>query len=629
MIPALGDNLDFACFAGFVSLFLLVKHLLFHQNHSKRYFAIDVAFGLLSLVAAWVLLEVATIHESRYLRQSIAGLAPTYALETERLGHAEINERRPDPEQSAYLRILEAQVRWLQANPQIANIFTARKRCGNRIVIIVDSEKTYQVHDPRAIPAVPIGQAYPIESAGFRLAWRGSPNFEETPVVDQRGRWVNAWHPLHDANGDVEAVLGVSYDGERWEQTIRIARLRVFLGVGLVSGLFWVLTGIVSVQQTYRFQQQVSERALRHSEERLALHLRQTPFAAIEWDLHFIAREWNPSAERIFGVPAREAIGRSGYDLIIPEAMEARMRELWPDLVQRGVSRSLIIEGELRSGRFVICECVYTPLIGPDKTVIGVASLAQDIRERRDLEDELRQSQKLQSFGNFASVIAHDFNNTLSVIQGHTELLIGTPGLPPEARESADEIYQAIRKAGTLTRQLLSFSRKYRMKPEPLAPNQMVERVLRAIMPVIGPDIEVRTELGGELPLFQGDPTMIEQALINLILNARDAMPGGGVLRVATSHEKISREMADHHPAMKPGEFVCFTVEDTGTGIAPEHLKQIFEPFFTTKPAGKGTGLGLAAVYGTITQHHGWIHPTSQPGHGSRFMVLFPVALPS
>jgi len=626
MIPALGDNVDYACFAGFITLALLAKHLMLHPNHARRFVAVDCAFWLLCLVGAWVLIGVATVHESRYLRQAISGFAPTYALETERLGHAQINDRHPDPKNPAYLRILEAQVRWLQANPQIANIFTARRGSQGKIIIIADSEKIYQVHDPESIPAVPIGQPYPITSPGFNLAWHGSPNFEDEPITDEQGRWVNAWQPLRNPRGEVEAVLGVSYDGERWEQTIRVARLRVFFGVGLLSGLFLAMTGIVSVQQTYRLQQLASEQALRHSEERLALHLRQTPFAAIEWNLNFVATEWNPSAERIFGIPVRDAIGRSGYDLIIPQAMEAKMREIWPDLAERGISRSLIIEGEIRSGRFVLCECVYTPLIGPDKTVIGVASLCQDIRERRELEEELRQSQKLQSFGHFASVIAHDFNNTLSVIQGHTELLIGTPGLPAEARESADEIYQAIRKAGALTRQLLSFSRKYRMKPEPLAANEMVERVVRAVTPVLGPTIEVRTELAECLPLFPGDPSMIEQALINLILNARDAMPEGGVLRVATSHEKISREMADHHLAMKAGEFVCFTVEDTGTGIAPEILKQIFEPFFTTKPAGKGTGLGLAAVYGSVTQHHGWILPTSQPGQGSRFMVLFPIA---
>jgi signal transduction histidine kinase/CheY-like chemotaxis protein len=249
---------------------------------------------------------------------------------------------------------------------------------------------------------------------------------------------------------------------------------------------------------------------------------------------------------------------------------------------------------------------------------------AEDITERLSLEAQLRQSQKMESVGQLAAGVAHDFNNMLTIIQSHAGLLSARPGLPAEILDSAQAIYFAAERAASLTRQLLMFSRKNLMQPRLLDLRQAVANVSTMLQRLLGETITLEFDPPSELPLVRGDTGMIEQVLMNLVVNARDAMPIGGAVTVSITTAEIDEPYVQVHPQARVGTFVCLHVTDTGRGMDAATMSRIFEPFFTTKEVGKGTGLGLATVYGIVKQHEGWIEVASQVGQGSTFSVFFP-----
>ena len=245
---------------------------------------------------------------------------------------------------------------------------------------------------------------------------------------------------------------------------------------------------------------------------------------------------------------------------------------------------------------------------------------AEDITQRVLLETQLRQAQKMESIGQLAGGVAHDFNNILTVIQGHAELLRLNEGLPPDLFESATQIQRAAQRAADLTRQLLMFSRKQVVYPRDLDPNEVITNMAKMLTRLLGENIQL--ELGLQpASRIVADEGMLEQVLMNLAVNARDAMPQGGQIRIQTEPVQIT-DPADAES--RAGDFVLLSVADTGCGMSPEILHRIFEPFFTTKEVGRGTGLGLATVYGIIKQHQGWITVDSQVGVGSTFKIYLP-----
>jgi signal transduction histidine kinase/ActR/RegA family two-component response regulator/HAMP domain-containing protein len=253
-----------------------------------------------------------------------------------------------------------------------------------------------------------------------------------------------------------------------------------------------------------------------------------------------------------------------------------------------------------------------------------VHGYAEDITERLSLEEQLRQSQKMESIGQLASGVAHDFNNMLTIIQGHTSLLLAKPTLPSEAVDSIQAVFFAAERAARLTRQLLMFSRKNVMQPKPLDLRELVGITGKMVERLIGESITLEFHPPDKLPLVQGDSGMIEQVVMNLAINARDAMPRGGLLSISLAAISIDFDFAETHPQSRVGKFVRLRVSDTGCGMDAATLGHIFEPFFTTKEVGKGTGLGLATVYGIVKQHEGWVEVSSEHGKGSTFDVLFP-----
>jgi signal transduction histidine kinase len=256
--------------------------------------------------------------------------------------------------------------------------------------------------------------------------------------------------------------------------------------------------------------------------------------------------------------------------------------------------------------------------------VIGTVLMIADITERRQLEEQLRGAQRMEAIGRLAGGIAHDFNNLLTAMTYSTQLL--AESLPPDdaRQENVEEIQHATGRAASLTQQLLAFGRRQVLIPRMLNLNDAVTDVERMLTRLIGEDVELATVCGPDLGMVKADLGQLEQVLVNLAVNARDAMPKGGVLLIETANITFDRSYAERHPVVVPGDYVMVAVTDTGTGIDEETQAHIFEPFFTTKEPGKGTGLGLATVYGIVKQSGGFIWVYSEPRFGTTFKIYLP-----
>jgi PAS domain S-box-containing protein len=277
-----------------------------------------------------------------------------------------------------------------------------------------------------------------------------------------------------------------------------------------------------------------------------------------------------------------------------------------------------------------VFESHVRPLRGTDGEILGVIGVALDITDRKQLADQLRQSQKLQAVGELAGGVAHDFNNLLMVVKGHAEMLLDRlPGNAADRqnpfRQNVEQIQQAAERAAGLTRQLLAFSRKQVLQPRVLDLNETVAGMIQMVSRVIGANIELAFLPGASLGRVKADPSQIEQVALNLVVNARDAMPEGGRLTIETSNVNLDRDYATQHAVVDPGPYVMLTVSDTGIGMDAATQARIFEPFFTTKSQGRGTGLGLATVYGVVKQSGGYVWVYSEVGHGTTFKVYLPM----
>jgi PAS domain S-box-containing protein len=271
-----------------------------------------------------------------------------------------------------------------------------------------------------------------------------------------------------------------------------------------------------------------------------------------------------------------------------------------------------------------VFESHVQPLRGNEGDLIGTIGVALDITDRKHLADQLRQSQKMQAVGELAGGVAHDFNNLLMVMKGHAEMLLDTLPARSSERQNVEQIQQAAERAAALTRQLLAFSRMQVLQPRVLDLNDVVSGMIKMVSRVIGENIELAFLPGAKLGSVKADPGQIEQVVLNLVVNARDAMPDGGRLTIETSNIELDRSYAAKHDIVEPGPYVMLTVTDTGCGIDQETQARIFEPFFTTKGPGKGTGLGLATVYGVVKQSGGYIWVYSEVAHGTTFKVYLP-----
>jgi PAS domain S-box-containing protein len=320
---------------------------------------------------------------------------------------------------------------------------------------------------------------------------------------------------------------------------------------------------------------------------------------------------------------AENLIGRRLSDLVEFESGE-RLAAEDATVLQQGRTLRLEATVTLRDDATRWVETVTMPVRDRAGVITGLVGVARDVTERKQLEAKLAQSQKMEAVGRLAGGIAHDFNNVLTAIRGHAQFLLEDLAPGTGAREDAEGIGEAVDRAASLTRQLLAFSRKQMLQPKVLELNEIVSDMERMLRRLIGADIELITRRDSDLGRVSADPGQIEQVILNLAVNARDAMPDGGTLVIETHNVELDPAYGRSHPQVPPGRYVLLAVSDTGCGMDAATQAQIFEPFFTTKEVGKGTGLGLATTYGIVQQSGGSIWVYSELGKGTSFKIYLP-----
>jgi len=331
----------------------------------------------------------------------------------------------------------------------------------------------------------------------------------------------------------------------------------------------------------------------------------------------------NPAFETVTGYVRQEVMGQTLGILKSEQQPGELYEEMWDTVLAGKVFRGIVINRK-KDGETFIVEKVLTPLLDAQGEITHFISTARDITDRRRLEAELQQVHKMDAIGRLAGGVAHDFNNLLMVISAYAELM--QDSLPAEhpLRQNVAEIMTASRRAADLTRQLLAFGRKQMQSLQVLDLNTVIAEASRMLPRLIGEDIQLSFVPGPDLGKVKADPGQIEQVLMNLAANARDAMPRGGKLTIETANMLLDASYRQRHSIVPPGDYVLLAVTDSGEGIDREHLSHIFEPFYTTKEAGKGTGLGLATVYGIVKQSGGFIWVYSEPGLGTTFKIYLP-----
>ena len=358
---------------------------------------------------------------------------------------------------------------------------------------------------------------------------------------------------------------------------------------------------------------------------RLASIIDSSEDAIISKNLDGIIASWNKGAERIYGYTPEEAVGKH-ISLLAPRD---RQHEI-PEILQRIAGGESVEHHEsvrvTKDGRHLNVSISVSPLRDAKGDVIGASAIARDVTAQKRAEGQLHQSQKMEAIGRLAGGVAHDFNNILGIISACTEFLRDRIDHAAEPLHYVDNIKKATERGSALTRQLLAFSRTSAIQPCILDLNERLRDIGKLLRPLMGDDVEILIVSKSPSAVVEADPGQLDQIVVNLAVNARDAMPRGGKFILETRATKFDEAFAEQHQAMPAGEYVVLAVSDTGAGMDEATVSRIFEPFFTTKEVGKGTGLGLATVYGIVKQSAGHILVYSEPGHGTTFKIYLPSA---
>ncbi len=373
-------------------------------------------------------------------------------------------------------------------------------------------------------------------------------------------------------------------------------------------------------------QRRRTEVELHESMSVLRAIVENSPVAIIVLDNDLRITRWNPSAERMFGWSSDEMLGQP-YAGIIPEEKLKEHLRLQDEVLRGEVVTNFETQRRRSDGSLVDVILSVAVMRGPDGPSRGFAVLVADVTERRKLEMQFRQALKMEAVGQLAGGVAHDFNNLLTVITSYSGLLLAQlPGDDP-MRSDIEQIGNAANRAAALTRQLLAFSRQQILRPRVLTFNEVVTGLQSLLRRLVRENIEITTSLDPQAGLVEADPGQIEQVIVNLVVNARDAMPDGGTLMIATTNAVFDDVYLFRHEGvyMPPGNYALLSISDTGTGMTPEVQARAFDPFYTTKAPGEGTGLGLATVYGIVKQSGGYIWLYSEPGQGTTFKIYLPL----
>ncbi|MFH1113473.1 MAG: PAS domain S-box protein [Pseudomonadota bacterium] len=334
----------------------------------------------------------------------------------------------------------------------------------------------------------------------------------------------------------------------------------------------------------------------------------------------------NASFCKLFGYTREETIGKDIRELYFDPADRPRFQE---EIERKGSLKDHEVRFRKRDGTEIDCLLTSSVHFGPDGSIAGYRAILRDLTLRKGLQRQLLQAQKMEAIGTLAGGIAHDFNNILQVAVGYSELLLGEAGLPEEWKSDIQKINESASRGADLVKRLLTFGRKADTKPQPLNLNRCITGLRAMLERTIPKMIDIQLLLGENPARIHADPTQVDQLLMNLAVNARDAMPEGGKLIFETADVHLDEEYVRTHVEAKAGDYVLLMVTDTGSGMDQETLEHIFEPFYTTKAVGEGTGLGLAMVHGIVKHHGGHIVCYSEPGHGTTFKVYFPAEMSS
>ena len=358
---------------------------------------------------------------------------------------------------------------------------------------------------------------------------------------------------------------------------------------------------------------------------RLASIIDSSEDAILSKDLNGIITSWNKGAQRIYGYTPEEVVGKHISLLTLRE----RTDEI-PEILEK-ISRGETIDHYesarvAKDGRRLDVSISVSPLRNAAGDIVGASAIARDITAQKRAEGQLRQAQKMEAIGRLAGGVAHDFNNVLGIINACAEFL--RDRIDPAAEPSlyVENIKKAIERGTSLTKQLLAFSRTSAIQPRILDLNERLRDITKLLRPLLGEDVEILIVPKTPSAIVEADPGQLDQIVVNLAVNARDAMPRGGKFILETSQARLDEGFAEQHQAMAPGKYILLAVSDTGSGMGDAIVARIFEPFFTTKEAGKGTGLGLATVYGIVKQSGGHILVYSEPGQGTTFKIYLPSA---
>ncbi|GMV79446.1 MAG: hypothetical protein AMXMBFR7_06300 [Planctomycetota bacterium] len=374
------------------------------------------------------------------------------------------------------------------------------------------------------------------------------------------------------------------------------------------------------------FTEDITKR--KESELRLAYHARlleQVSDAVIGLDNEFRITALNRAAEDLYGWPLDEILGKDIQAVVRSELSAQEFQRFRSELDSAGHARFEWLQ-KRRDGKPILVEGQSLALREASGQISGFVTVNRDVTEQRQLEEELRQSQKMEAVGRLAGGVAHDFNNLLTVILGYTTLIRTRNDLPEDVQKQVGLIQETGQRAASLTKQLLQFSRRQVQKPRTLNLNAAIVEMEAMLRKLMGENCHLELPDPGEPATVRVDPSQLQQVLMNLAVNARDAMPQGGTLSFSTGETQLDSEAVRTWPGIVPGPFVTLHVRDTGCGMDEVTQRRIFEPFFTTKAPGKGTGLGLSTAYGIVTQSGGGIQVESAPGRGTTFSIYLPKA---
>lgn len=405
---------------------------------------------------------------------------------------------------------------------------------------------------------------------------------------------------------------------------------QILFALSLLIGLLMYTSGALAVVarrkaravERAKFQMTVQQENLRQANERQQAVIHASPFAIISLDMAGKVKNWNPAAGRVFGWTEAEVLDQ------VPPCIDAQQTEEFQDEVRRTAAGELISGMERRrrckDGSTVDVAIWTAPLRDASGSVSAIIMAIADISERKKLEEQLRHSQKMEAVGRLAGGVAHDFNNLLTVINGYGHMMVEALRPGERLHSHAEQIVKAGNQAAALTTQLLAFSRRQMIQPKPVDLNHVITNLEKMLRRVIGEDIALYTLLSPDLAPIKADANQMEQVLINLVANARDAMPRGGALTIATKNITLEERLRCESSELPPGPYVEMAVSDTGEGMDSDTRNHLFEPFFTTKERGKGTGLGLSSVYGSVRQNGGGIVVWSERGSGATFRIYLP-----